>query len=91
MVINLAAQQPLPVRPRHHLSCDKGSGEEADGVGAVAAVQHRVPLEEDRMNVLLVAHAKQVPGRRSVLAQLDCRQVAKHVAINRCPTGKRRG
>lgn len=47
MVINLAAQQPLSVGPRHHLSCDEGSGEEADGVGAVAAVQQGVPLEED--------------------------------------------
>lgn len=91
MVVNLAAQQPLPVNPRHHLSCDKGSGEEADGVGAVAAVQQRVPLEEHRMNILLVAHPKQMPGHWSVLAQLDSRQVAKHVAVNRCPTGKRAG
>lgn len=62
MVINLAAQQPLPCSRGNHASCDKGGGEKADGVGAVAAVQQRVPLEEGRMDVLLVAHAKQMPG-----------------------------
>lgn len=91
MVINLAAQQPLPVGPRHHLSCDKGGWEEAHSIGAVVAVQQRVPLEEDRMNVLLVAHAKQMPGHWSILAQLDSRQVAKHVAVNRCATEKHTG
>lgn len=83
MVVNLAAQQPLAAGPRHHLSGDEGGGEEADGVGAVAAVQQRVPLEEDRVDVLLVAHAEQMPGHWSVLAQLDPRQVAKHVAVDR--------
>lgn len=68
MVINLAAQQPLPFRSRHHFSCNKASGEQAEGVGAVATVQQCIPMEKGRMNVNLVAHAKQMPGHRAVLA-----------------------
>lgn len=68
MVINLAGQQPLSRCFRDHLSCSKRGGEQAEDVGAVAAIQQCIPMEKGRMNVYLVTHAKQMPGYRAVLA-----------------------
>jgi len=86
VVVDLARQQPLSRGLRDHLSRRKCGREEAEDVGAVAAVQQRVPVEKGRVNVHLVTHAEQMPGDGAVLAQLDSRQVTKHVTVNSCHT-----
>lgn len=68
MVIDLAGQQPLPSCLGDHLGGNKGGGEEAEDVGAMAPVQQCVPVEKRRMNIHLITHAEQMPGHLLVLA-----------------------
>lgn len=68
MVIDLAGQQPLPSGLGDHLGGNKGGGEEAEDVGAMAPVQQRVPVEEGGMNIHLITHAEQMPGHPLVPA-----------------------
>lgn len=82
VVVDLAAQQPLPRRHGDHLSGDKGGWEQADGVAAVTAVQKRAALEVGGVNVHLVPHAKQVHGHTTELAQLNAGQVTVHVPVD---------
>lgn len=84
VVINLAGQQPLPRLFWDHFGRGKRGWEQAEGVDAVATIKQSVPVEESRVNVHLVAHAEQMPGYWTVLADLDSRQITKHVPINGC-------
>lgn len=89
VVIDLAGQQPLSRCFRDHVGGSERGWEKAEDVGAVAAVQQCIPMEEGRVNVYLVTHAKQMPGHSTVLAQLDPGQVTKHVPVNSCHTEKK--
>lgn len=71
MIVDLAVQEPCPYCHRDHLCSGKSGRKQTQDIHAVPAVQECVSVEINRVNVDLVAHAKEMQSNRVVLAKLN--------------------
>lgn len=83
VIVDLAAEQPAAWIGWFHLPVDEGCREEADCVRVVPPLCQDLPMEVRRVDVHLVAHAKQVPLGLVANAHGQSWQIPEHVAVDR--------